>query len=139
MRRKSNSSESQRKNRIIIIATPKRKYKEECDDCHEYKYDVHGYYDAEDNVYILCPECMKKNKLIVKNWRNEPIEREENNDKKSSNKKTKHKTSKDDTNSSNTENGCKDPGQLLHSGVSRRKRSTEQSEHKPRGRKTTLI
>lgn len=110
----------------------KRKFKDECENCLTYKEDVHSYYDADNKVYILCPDCAKKNKLIIKNWLNEPIERENKRGNKS-------RKSKDNKNTSNTENVSEDKGQLLHSRVSRRKRNTEQPEHKSRGRKKTLI
>ena len=139
MRRKSRHSELPKK--VNITVAPRKRFKDECDDCGTYKFDVHSYYDSENIAHILCEECAKKNKLIVRNWKNEPIEREDNNDKNKNSKKTRTKKSagENNTNSSNTENGSKDSGQLLHDRVSRRKRSSEQSEHRPRTRKTKSV
>ena len=85
----------------------KRKYKDECMGCNTYKEDVHSYYDDENNVYLLCPDCLKKNKSVIRNWKNELIEREDSNEKRKSNKKTRSKqsTSKDDNDKRNIKNG----------------------------------
>ena len=121
----------------------KRKFKDECEGCNTYKEDVHSYYDNENRVYLLCPDCLKKNKLIVRNWKNEPVLRKEEikHEKNKSTEKTRTEKSagKNNKNSSNTKDVSKDSRQLLHGGVSRRKRSTEQSEHRSGKRKSTLI
>lgn len=113
-----------------------RKFKDMCDSCMDNREDVHSYFDSEGNVYLLCPECVKKNKSIVRNWKGEEITHEDESSKK---KRTKQSKGKNNKNSSNTENGSKDSGQLLHGRVSRRKRDTEQPEHRPGRRKKTLI
>lgn len=40
----------------------KKKWKDECDNCHKFKEDIHGYYDYNDESksYVLCLSCAKK-------------------------------------------------------------------------------
>lgn len=123
----------------------KKEWKDECDVCKEYKFNVHSYYDDNGKVYILCQDCLKKNKLVTLDWHKRPIQKEkeiinEPKKKTSNNKKTttsKHcKSNKDN---SNDENGSKDKRQLLHSGVSRRKSITKPTKHRPGTRKINLI
>lgn len=113
MKRKSKHLESPKRVNIIKV-TPKRKFKDLCSACNTYKEDVHSYFDAKNNVYLLCPDCMKQNKSLIRNWKNEPIEREVEHDKDEGSKKkrTKKSEGKNNKNSSNTENGSKDSGQL---------------------------
>lgn len=121
-----------------------KKWKDECDKCKEYKLDVHSYYDSLGKVYILCPECLRKNSLVTLNWRHEPITNEKENTKNEKNKNNqkkspRRKSSKDNKDNSNHENDSKDKGQLLHGRVSRRKVSTKSTKHRPGTRKISLI
>ncbi len=118
----------------------KKKWKDECDDCKQYKYDVHGYYDTFDKPHILCPECLKKNKLVVLDWQRKPINREEiKYEKESNQEKRTRKCSKSNKDTTNNENVSEDKGELLHSGVSRRKSSTKCTKYRPGTRKISLI
>lgn len=68
----------------------KSKYKEECDRCHIYKYDVHSYLIGEYWV-LLCPECYEKLKTrVAKTWKEE-VNYESESNKNSSNKQNGRK------------------------------------------------
>lgn len=124
----------------LELQNDKKKWKDECDDCKQYKYNVHSYYDNFDKPHILCLDCLKKNKLVVYDWQHKEINREEiKNEEKSNQKKPTRECSKNNKNTTNNENECQDKGQLLHSRVSRRKNSTKQPKHKPGTRKISLI
>lgn len=132
-----------KRNRKRLELHESKKWKDECDRCKKYKYDVHSYYDSLGKAYILCPECLKKNNLVTLNWKHEPITIEEEkikNEKSKSNKKTTtRKSSKNNKDNTKHENVSEDKGQLLHSRVSRRKNNTKQPKHRPGTRKVSLI
>lgn len=134
MRRKSKHSELPKN--INITYAPRRRFKDECDECKTYKQDVHSYLDKDGTVYILCPECAKKNKSIIRDWKGEEIIHENKNSKKT---RTKKSAGEDNSNSGDTENGSEDSRQLLHSGISGREGSSEQSEHRPGRRKKKSV
>lgn len=122
------------------LQNDKKRWKDECDDCKQYKYDVHSYYDNFDKPHILCPECLKKNKLVVYDWQHKEINREEiKNEKENNQKKCTRKSSKNHKDSTNNENVREDKRQLLYRGVSGRKSSTKQPKHRPGTRKISLI
>ena len=58
----------------------KKKWKDECDNCHTYQEDCHGY-----DGMILCPKCAKK--LGYKLWKKgeENVREKSNNHKNRSN------------------------------------------------------